>query len=463
MSAGVLWIILPLVFAGLLLLLNNVPRASMVIGAVVTTAIVLSILVIKIDYNYIVGSTLIRIEPVFTVLGRTIVIENADRVLLFFLYGLSAIYLWLGVFFDSEPGYASYSVAIASLLASALFVESRLYFILFVELAVLLSLPLLIKKAGRQERGEHFLLIFVSLSIPLLLLGGWAADSVAANPVDTAMIDRTVVFMVIGFSMMIGVFPFFMWMPQISEETRPVRANYILSILSFAFLYLLFTIGDAGGWIKNAEQLTNWLEVMGYTMIALGGIWAAFQDDLGRYFAFGLIIDNGFAFLTMSDAFANNPEYFYQLLVIRLLVYLLFTIVSAYLYNHNIKLTLDGIRGKFHQYPFAFVALFFAILSFNALPLMANFTVRFGILQSVLSSGEIAPILWALTGQLGFFLGALRFLGSSVSMPENSRWMRSETWLEVFVFMAGVLVLLLIGLIPTQAMQWIVGLWSRFG
>ncbi|MEE4194191.1 MAG: proton-conducting transporter membrane subunit [Anaerolineae bacterium] len=463
MSAGVLWVVLPLVIALLLLLLTNYAQVSMIVAAVINTAMVILILAIKIDHNYIIGSTLLRIEPVFSILGRTVLIENADRVILLILYGLSAVYIWLGVFSDPTPSFAPFSIAIAALLTAALTVESRLFFILFVELAVLLCLPLLVKQPGKKERGEHFLLIFVTLSIPLLLLGGWAADAVASNPIDTEMIDRAVVFMVLGYSLMIGVFPFFFWMPQISENTRPVRANFVLSILSFSFLYLLFSIGDAGSWLRSDEVVLRWIQVMGLLMIAVGGVWAAFQSNISRYFAFGLIIDNGFGFLAMRSALNGSPDAFSILLTTRLIVYFLFTIASVYLDNRGVDLTIDGIRGRFREYPFAFILLFYTIFSFNALPLMANFTVRFSILQSVLSDGGIEFVIWPLIGQLGFFLGALRFLGSAVDERQDEERRQEETWPERVVFMAGMLLLVLFGFLPSPISAWILGLWSGFG
>ena len=464
MSAGFLWILLPLVFALLLLLFGQYPRVSMAIGAVVNTAIVITVLLLKVDHNYILGNTLIRIEPVFSILGRSILIDNADRVILLFLYGLSSLYLWLGVFFDSEPTFAPLSTSIAAFLAAAIFVESRLYFVLFVELAVLLCLPLLVKKAKMKEHGEQFLLIFVSLSVPLLLLAGWAADNVAANPIDAEMINRTVVFLVLGFSLMVGVFPFFFWMPQISETARPIRAFFVLSILPFTFLYLLYSVGDAGGWLRSNETLLHWLQVMGYTMIAFGGIWAAFQENLGRYIAFGLIVDNGFAFLAIQNGLAGDGELLFLLLSIRLIVLFLYTITVVQLDRHGIIPTIDGIRGKFIQFPFVFILLFFAIFSINALPLMANFTVRFSILQNLQTTGGVDEVVWPLIGQLGFFLGVLRFLGSAVETRENDAVsVQNETWPQRIVFLAGMLVLLVIGFLPSQATNFILGIWSAFG
>jgi formate hydrogenlyase subunit 3/multisubunit Na+/H+ antiporter MnhD subunit len=463
MNAGVMWILLPLLFSLLLLLLNRMPRASMAIGAVVNTAIVISLLVLQIDFNYFVGNTLIRIEPEWTILGRSLFIENGDRIVLFFFYGLSAAYLWMGLFMDDTPTFAPLSIAIAALFTAAISVESRLYFILFVELAVLLCLPLMTTKLGKREKGEHFLLIFVSLAIPLLLMGGWAADRVAANPIDTAMIDRAVVFLILGYSLMIGVFPFFLWMPQINEESRPIRASFVLSILSFGFLYLLSLIGDTGGWLTSNPILLQWLQVMGFVMIALGGILAAFQDDLGRYLAFGLIIDNGFAFLAMKNAIGGDAQSLYLLLTIRLLIFIVFGLSSAYLHNRGISLTIKGLQGKFRNYPVTFTALFIAIFSFNALPLMANFTVRFSILQSIFGAGNNSQILWPLIGQFGFFLGALRFLGSIVAVSEGSNARTHEFWRARIVFLLAGLVLLIMGLLPAQTTAWIMQIWSLFG
>lgn len=464
MSAGFLWILLPLVVALVLLLFGKYPRVSMIIGAVMNTGIVLTIMVLKIDHNYIIGNMLIRIEPVFTILGRSILIENGDRIILLLLYGLSSIYLWLGVLFDTEPTFSPLSTAIAALLAAAVFVESRLYFILFVELAVLLCLPLLVNRSRKKAQGEQFLLIFVSLSIPLLLLAGWAADNVAANPIDTDMINRTVVFFVLGFSLMIGVFPFFFWMPQVNETARPIRAGFVFSILPFTFLYLLFTIGDAGGWLRSNETLLHWLQIMGYAMIALGGIWAAFQDNLGRFFAFGLIIDNGFAFLAIRNGFAGDGQLLYLLLTIRLIVLLLYTITVVHLDRYKITPTIEGIRGRFIQFPSAFILLFLTIFSFNALPLMANFTVRFSILQNLQTTGDVKEVLWPLVGQFGFFLGALRFLGSAVEAGDKEVvTSHSELWSQRIVFLTGMLVLLVIGFLPSQATNFILGIWSGFG
>lgn len=465
MSAGLLWIILPLIFSIVLLLLQSSPKASMVISAVISTVIMASVLLLKVDHNYFVGTSIFRIDPVFSILGRNILIENADRVIPAILFALSSIYLWLGVFFDAEPSYGSFSIAIAALLTAAIFVETRLFFVLFVELAVLLCLPLLVKKNQRKERGEHFLLIFVSLSIPLLLLSGWSADIVAANPIDTLMMERSAIFAILGFSLLVGVVPFSFWMPQISRETRPVRANFVLSILPFSFLLLLFTLDKAGGWLRLDDTVLHWLRVMGYAMIAVGGIWAAFQEDLERYFAFGLIIDNGFAFLAIESSFRNGSEVFFLLLTIRLILFFLMTVAFLHLNRQEIDLTINGIRGKFIIYPFAFILLFFTVFSFNALPLMANFTIRFGLLQELQSiAPDINTVLWPLIGQVGFFLGALRFLGSAVGTEDHElSEVGTETWPQRIVFMAGMLVLLLLGFLPSQMADLVLRIWSGFG
>jgi formate hydrogenlyase subunit 3/multisubunit Na+/H+ antiporter MnhD subunit len=462
MNAPILWIVAPLLIASFFLLLGRVPRVSMVLGALFSSLIAISVLLVQVQLDYVVGPTIIQIESTFTVLGRVFILDNGDKTFVFLFYAISAVYLWFGVFYDDEPAYAPMSLAIPALLSAAMAVQIRLFSVLFVMLSVLLCLPLLVKMDGESEHGEQFLLIFTALSIPLLLLAGWSADMVTANPIDSAMMNRAILFTIVGFTLLMGLFPFMLWMPMVSQQTRPTRALYVLLLLPIAFSLLLFNTSTRGVWFREAVVLQDWLTILGYCMIALGGLWAVFEDDLRRFFAFGLVIDSGFALIATGRAYLGDPTLLFQVLSIRVVIFILFTLALNVLDAHSIPLTIKGLRGRLNQVPIAMLTLFGVLFSFNGIPLLAAFSSRIHIVDVMMTSESTGGWIWILVGLVGYFLGILRFLGSVVDIRSEQKWVFYENWPEILFLSSGVLLLLLLGLFPAFTGDLIQTLWAGF-
>lgn len=462
MSAPLLWIVAPLLIALFFLLLGRVPKVSMLLGALFSTLIALSILFLRVELDFVAGSAMYQVESTFTVLGRSFIIDDGDRTFVFLFFAVSAIYLWFGVLYDDEPSYAPMSLAIPALLTAAMAVQTRLFSVLFVMLAVLLCLPLLVKTEGENEHGEQFLLIFTALSIPLLLLAGWAGDMVTVNPLDTAMMDRTVLFSILGFSLLLGLFPFFLWMPMVGQQTRPTRALYVLLLLPIACSLLLFNASSYGVWFRESPILHNWFTIMGFCMIALGGVWGAFEDDLRRFFAFGLVIDSGFAMLAMAQAYRGNLTSLWQVISYRVVIFIIFTLAVNVLTTHSIPLTIKGIHGRRNQIPTTMVALFGALFAFNGIPLFATFSSRIHSIDLAMASDRTGAWVWILIGLVGYFLGTLRFLGSAVDIHSDQRSVHLESWPEILFLVTGVLLLVLLGLFPAVSGDLIQRLWAGF-
>jgi len=462
MSAPVLWIIAPLLIALFFLLLGRMPRVSMVLGALFSSLIAISVLLMRVQFDYMIGSTIFQIESTFTVLGRVFILDNGARTFVFLFYAISAVYLWFGVFYDDEPTYAPMSLAIPALLSAAMAVQIRLFSVLFVMLSVLLCLPLMVKTDGESEHGEQFLLIFTALSIPLLLLAGWSADMVTVNPLDTAMMERAILFTTVGFTLLLGLFPFMLWMPMVGQQTRPTRALYVLLLLPIAFSLLLFNTSTRGVWFREAVVLQDWLTIQGYCMIALGGLWAVFEDDLRRFFAFGLVIDSGFALIAMRQAYLGEPTLLFQVLTIRVVIFILFTLAVNVLDAHSIPLTIKGLRGRLSQVPVTMLALFGVLFSFNGIPLLAAFSSRIHIVDVMMTSEGAGGWVWILVGLVGYFLGTLRFLGSVVDIRSEQKRVFNENWPEILFLSTGVLLLVLLGLFPAFTGDLIQTLWAGF-
>lgn len=462
MSAPILWIAAPLLVALFFLLLGRMPRVSMLLGALLSSMIAISVLLLRVEFDYMVGSGFVQIESAFTVLGRVFIIDNGDRTFVFLFYAISAVYLWYGVFYDDEPTFAPMALAIPALLSAAMAVQIRLFSVLFVMLSVLLCLPLLVKTEGEREHGEQFLLIFTALSIPLLLLAGWSADMVTINPIDTAMMNRAILFTMIGFTLLMGLFPFMLWMPMVSQQTRPTRALYVLLLFPIALSLLLFNASTRGVWFREAVILHDWLTILGYAMIAIGGILAVFEDDLRRFIAFGLVIDAGFALLAMRQAYLGEPSLLWQVLSVRIAIFVVLTLAVNVLDAHSIPLTIKGLRGRVNEVPVTMLALFGVLFSFNGIPLLAAFSSRIHTIDVMMTSDRAVGWMWILVGLVGYFLGILRYLGSAVDIRSEQKWVFNENWPEILSLSTGVLLLVLLGLFPAFTNDLIQALWAGF-
>ena len=94
-----------------------------------------------------------------------------------------------------------------ALLVAALAVEPFLFSALLIEMAVLVSVPLLSPPGHPVGKGVLRYLIFQTLAMPFILFAGWVFGGVEINPADTQLLVQSVVLMGFGFAFWLAVFP----------------------------------------------------------------------------------------------------------------------------------------------------------------------------------------------------------------------------------------------------------------
>jgi NADH-quinone oxidoreductase subunit N len=192
MSAPFLWIFLPFIVSGLLLLLRN-QKAITLIALIFTFFLTLAACALPIDAVMNIGSWTFKLSSSVEILGRRLVISSADLSLLVLIYGTATVWFAAASATRSVRRLNSLGLAIVGLLVSALAVEPFLYAALLIEMAVLLSIPLLYVPGKKPGKGIIRFLIFQTFAMPFILFSGWLLAGIDANPGDLGLVQQAAI------------------------------------------------------------------------------------------------------------------------------------------------------------------------------------------------------------------------------------------------------------------------------
>ncbi len=447
MNAPLIWVVLPLGFAVILWLLRW--REGWVTRLGVGLCLLLALLawVLPIDTGIRLFGRRWEIESALALAGRQLVVQNNDRPLLVFFYLIAAF--WFGGSREARAHrfMVPYGLAVAAILLAALSVQPFLYAALLVELAVLLSIPLVSPPGRPVGTGALRYLIFQTFAMPFVLLAGWALSAVEANPANTFFPLLAEIFLGLGFALWLAVFPFYTWMPLVAEEAEPYPLGYLLMLLPTTFLLLGVKYIYAVAWLKNLPELGEVLRLSGVVMVVTAGGWAVFQRHLGRLFAYAVIIETGISLLALSLASPVSMETFAMLFLPRVLALALWALSASVLRGLGKSLRFEDLERAAEFYPFASAGLATAYLSLAGLPLLAGFPVRFLLLEQLASQSPLSAVL-ALAGMGGLLLSGFRVLAVLTGGYFGPREAR-ETPFQALLIVVGVAALILLGLVPS--------------
>jgi len=455
MSAPLLWIFLPLVLAGILLLLNN-PKVVFLSACLFTLFLTLAAWLLPIDTTLTVGGWTFKLTPSIEILGRKLTLTSSDRSFLALIYG--SIFFWFipAISLKITWPLIPLGLAITSLLVATLAVEPFLYAALIIEIAVLLSIPLLMSQRQKPMKGIIRFLIFQTLAVPFILISGWLLAGIGANPGDLALVTQAAIFLGLGFAFLLAIFPFYSWIPMLSEEAHPYLAGFLLWILPTATIFFGLDFLDRYTWLRDISILPAALTTVGILMILSGGILSAFQNHLGRILGCAVIVETGFSLLALSLGGRISLNIFLLLLVPRTLCLCIWSLTLAILRESAPGLNLRDVEKLGRTRPFAASGLILANLALAGMPLLAGFPPRLAIWEGMASS-SIPLAFCVVIGSLGLFVSAVRTLAALTSAPEGTAWGARETHVQRLLVLVGLLGLFLLGLFP----QWALPLWTK--
>src|SRR5688572_21000224 len=262
MNAPTIWILVPIVLGMLLIFINN-QRMLSVLGGSFAVLLALLAEFVPIELAMRVGSFSIKLDASLVILGRTLTIQPTEGSLLALIYGAAALWFFGAEAAKTAPRIVPLGLMITGLMVASIAVEPFLFAALFIEMAILLCVPLLTSLYTPPGKGVVRFLIYQTLAMPFILLAGWLLAGVEASPGDLALAAQSAAMLGMGFAFLLAIFPLYNWVPLLMEETSPFIVGFLLWILPT--ITIIFGAGflDRYSWLRNSPQLILALRAAG--------------------------------------------------------------------------------------------------------------------------------------------------------------------------------------------------------
>jgi NADH:ubiquinone oxidoreductase subunit 2 (subunit N) len=426
--------------------LQDNQRLSVLLGAGCCFMLAFLALVLPIGGAISLGSFSIAILSTLSILGRQLIIQTGDRYIIVLIYGMSAFWFLGTLSVRPHRLFISSSLGIIALLVAALSVSPFFYAALLIEMAVLLSIPMMLQPGKPLGAGVLRYLIFQTLGMPTILFAGWVLDVLSTNPTSQTLMTLAASFLGLGLAFWLAVFPFYSWVPLLSGDTHPYVAGFVLWTLPTAVLLVMLDFLDGFAWLRQGTFVYVALQIVGVVMVASGGIWAAFQQKLTRLFGYAVIVETGFSLLALSQGPQLGLANYAMILLPRLVALALWSLSMSILQEQGVSLDLTGIRQLFQRTPVAATALCISIFSLAGFPLLASFPLRLSIVEQLAQSSFISAI-WTVVGISGFLFASFRILTSAIASGSGTERMEEKP-LAIIFMVAGIVILVGLGVWP---------------
>ncbi len=445
MTTPILYLVVPSLMAFALFFLRKKPGLSVILSISLYFLIGLLALLQPFGEVLKIGTFSVEIGISVNVFGRGFILSNPDRYFLF-VSCLTAI-LTIGGIRQVQTGVHAipYLMLVLASLTAALAVDPFLYSAIFVEIATLLSMPILIKGKGALSKGVLRFLIFQSLAMPLILVGGWFVTGSQTNPSDLQQLGITGVLLATGFAFWLAVFPFHSWVPQLSEDVHPYIAGFILTVVPQTALLVILDFSNSVTWIRESSQYRLVILFVGIIMLVAAAIWGYFEKKLTRFVAYLVLFETGCLLILSGLQTVESMNAFYLSMVPRLISILLTGFCLSILYGYQ-ETSNTEISGGGWKYPFASMGLIISLFSLIGFPLFGEFPYKF-ILLTMLGEDQPQMIVWIVVGFITMLIPIYTLIRRLFD-ANNKKIEIHESLKQIMIICVGVFLLLLIGVYP---------------
>jgi NADH-quinone oxidoreductase subunit N len=357
-----------------------------------------------------------------------LVYDNFTIFLRLFLYGFTALVIWLSLLTgipDRQDSADFNCLLLGAAIGMAIMASANHLLMVFIgiEMASLPSYALAGFLKGKRQGSEAALkyVVYGGGASGVMLYGisllagkfGTAYLPDLAHAYTAALSGGVIfdpllllgtMFVLIGFGFKLAAVPFHFWCPDVFEGAAAEVAGFLSVASKGAALALLgrFALMLAGlgygqetahdAWAKNYFQVVRYigpaLAFFAALTATFGNLAAYFQTNLKRLLAYSTIAHAGIMMMGLAPLNREGVSAVLVYLVAYLFMNLGAFAVVAFLRNETGSEDLSSFRGLIRRAPFLVVTLSIFLLSLLGIPPLAGFIAKFQIFYVLYQSGQ---------------------------------------------------------------------------
>jgi formate hydrogenlyase subunit 3/multisubunit Na+/H+ antiporter MnhD subunit len=458
-AGPLLLLILPLAMAGIVYILLRWPSLSALLS--VGTALALGVAVVTLPLDqpvHFLGGRQVALGETVTFFGRELVLDQADRVAMAFLFFTSAGLFFLAWRVTPHSLLFPMGLGMLSLLSGALLIRPFIYAALLIEITAASSVFALQAEGQLPTRGGLRYMTFTTLALPGLLVTHWLLDRYTLTPDETGLLSMAAALLAISFALLLGVVPFHAWVPAVVSDSVPLAGTFVLTVSNGTNWFLLLDFLEAYPWLSSHPRFEPLVLTAGLIMVVIGGLLAPAQRRLGPLIGYAALIDSGAALIALGMSSRLGLALVLLSLLVRPFGLILMAAgLSGLQARNGGDDGFDALRGLGWKVPWSAAALIFGALSVAGLPVSAGFVWRWALCRALAPSSPGVALFLLLAGA-GVMIGVWRGLSALLMRPSPSKDRNvvsldtakdtSEGWLTAAVVVVVILGCVGVGLFP---------------
>nr|QAB46167.1 NADH dehydrogenase subunit 2 [Callosciurus prevostii] len=275
------------------------------------------------------------------------------------------------------------------------------------EMSMLAMIPILMNKASPRstEAASKYFLIQATASMMLMMSaimnfmksGQWLLTN-PMDPIPSLMLTMAL-------SMKLGLAPFHLWVPEVTQGTSLMSGLILLTWQKIAPISIMIQVIQS----INFPLLMS----MAVLSIAMGGWGGLNQTQLRKILAYSSIAHMGW----MVAIIPFNPT----LTMLNLIIYIILTTNMFLLFHSNKSTTTLMLSDTWNKFPLLTSITLIILMSLGGLPPLTGFTPKWMIIKELVSNDNIImPTAMAMMALLNLYFYMRLIYSTSLTLFPSS-------------------------------------------